>query len=98
LYEPTVVDEEAATWGFKASDFEEQFGVFTDCWLAARTFAQMGTQWRVGMNGPTGLDFNVLYKRMDRMGLTPEEYDQLESDVSVMESAALDTMQKRHKK
>ena len=57
----------------------------------------MDTQWRVGMNGPTGLDFNVLYRKMDRMGLSPDEYDQLEADVSVMEAAALDTMRKRHK-
>ena len=50
----------------------------------------MRTQWRVGMGGPTGLDYSVLYRRMDRMGLTPEQYDQMEADIAVMESAALE--------
>lgn len=71
--------------------------MFSDCWLAVRTFADLGTQWRVGPNGATGLDFNVLYRKMDRMGLAPDAYDQFEADVSVMEIAALDTM-RRHRK
>lgn len=72
-------------------------GVFTDCWRAVRVFADLGTQWRMGPNGPTGLDFNVLYRKMDRMGLPPDEYDQLEADVSAMEDAALATMRKHQK-
>jgi hypothetical protein len=51
----------------------------------------MRTQWRTG---PTGLDYNVLYRRMDRMDLSPDEYDQLEDDVQVMEMEALATIHK----
>ncbi len=58
--------------------------------IAALTLFQfMRTQWRSDMNGPHGLDYNVLHNKMTRMGLSPEEFDQLEDDVRVMEVAAL---------
>lgn len=44
------------------------------------------------MGGPTGLNFVVAYHRMDRMGLTPEEYNELDEDLQVMEVAALEAM------
>lgn len=47
------------------------------------------------MGGYSGLDYNVLYKKMDRMGLNSEEYEQLEADVQVMEFAALSTLNKK---
>lgn len=55
----------------------------------------MRTQWRVGMNGPTGLDYNVLYRKMDRMELTPEHYDGLEADIQFMELAALEEIHRK---
>lgn len=44
------------------------------------------------MSGPTGLDYAVLQHRMDRMTLDLDEYEQLENDVRIMESAALTAM------
>lgn len=55
------------------------------------------TQWRVGTHGPTGLDYNVVYRKMDRMGLTPSEYDDIEEDVRLLEDAALATIRKNTK-
>lgn len=55
----------------------------------------MRRQWRVGMNGPIGLDKNVLYRMMDRLNLTPEQYDQLEADVDLMEDAALEKLHEK---
>lgn len=52
----------------------------------------MSTQWRVGMNGATGMDYNVLLHKMDRMKLSEEDYLQLESDMQIMENAALEQM------
>lgn len=46
-------------------------------------------------NGPTGLDYGVLFQKMDRMKLDPKEYDELESDIRTMEYAALETMSER---
>lgn len=44
------------------------------------------------MGGATGLDYNVLFKKMDRMSLDPNEYDQLEDDIRAMEFEALSAM------
>lgn len=52
----------------------------------------MFTQWRVGMNGYTGLDYNVLLHKMDRMKLSEDDYLQLENDMQIMENAALEQM------
>jgi len=55
-------------------------------------FSMLGTQWRIGMGGPTGLDYNILFHEMDRMSLPREEYDSLLMDVRVMEEEALSIM------
>lgn len=64
---------------------------------AFNLFQGLGTQWRVGMGGPTGLDYFVAYHRMDRMGLTQEEYNQLDRDLQIMEAAALEVISQREK-
>jgi hypothetical protein len=53
------------------------------------------TQWRVIPGGRTGLDYNVLFRKMDRMSLSLEEYDQMEEDVRTMELAALEAMSEK---
>ena len=58
-------------------------------------FASICTQWRVSAGGATGLDYNVLYHKMDRMKLSAEAYDFLESDIQVMEGAALQAMRSK---
>ena len=65
---------------------------------AWRLFTFMGTQWRVAMGGPTGLDYGVLFHRMDRMALPPDDFDLLLSDVRSMESAALGAMTKNRER
>lgn len=61
-------------------------------------FIDLATQWRIGMNGPTGLDHGVLFTRLDRMDLTREESDQMERDVRTMEQQALETMSEEREK
>jgi hypothetical protein len=53
------------------------------------------TQWRAGTGGFFGLDYNVLFRKMDRLNLTPEQYDDMESDVRAMEAAALAAMNEK---
>lgn len=48
----------------------------------------------MGGAGPYGLDYNVLYHKLDRMSLTPEKYADMEEDIRTLESAALDEMRK----
>lgn len=48
------------------------------------------TQWRSGPSGPIGLDYNILYRKIDRMDASAEDLDRLEADIQIMEMAALD--------
>lgn len=48
-------------------------------------FASMQTQWRTGMSGPSGLDYNTLFTLMTLKNLSIDLLD----DIRVMESAAL---------
>lgn len=76
-----------------ASDFPEVVAeIWPDNETAFRLFYSLRTQWRIGMGGATGLDYNPLFHKMDRMGLPPDEYEQMEEDVRLMESAALRQM------
>jgi len=63
--------------------------------LPFEIFVQLRTQWRMGMGGPIGLDYGVLYHKLDRMQLDPEQYAQVEADIRVMEEAALDAMSRK---
>jgi hypothetical protein len=78
---------------------EDYAGDDADVWpenqRAYLLFADLQTQWRVGMGGATGLDYNTLFHKMDRMGLKPDEYSELEADVRVMEFAALEAMSQK---
>ncbi len=64
--------------------------------MAANVFIELGSQWRTsGMGGIVGLDYNVLYRRLDRLNLSPERYDELEDEIRVMEYAALEEVRKK---
>lgn len=69
--------------------------IWPDNVRAFNLFQGLRTQWRVGMGGATGLDYFVAYHRMDRMGLPPEEYEQLDLDIQIMEAAVLQWMNER---
>jgi hypothetical protein len=68
----------------------------SECWLwpdnvaAWNVFCSVSTQWRVGINGPTGLDYASVIAHM-RHGLqVPEqEFDSLYAGVLAAESGAL---------
>jgi hypothetical protein len=91
---PTPEEIEAS--GFAAEDFvSDPVDVLPGNEPVYGLFAKLDTQWRVGMNGPTGLDYNVAYHMMDRMRLTPDEYADMESDLRTMEVAALKEMRKK---
>lgn len=91
---PSAAEIEAS--GFTPEDFEtDPVEVWPENWQAVCLFCDLRTQWRTGgMGGVIGLDYNVLFRKMDRLALTAEEYDQLEADVRVMECAALPLLNK----
>lgn len=67
--------------------------VWPENWQAVGFFMQFcRTQWRVGMNGPSGLDYTAVLACIDRHKLEPEKASELFEDVQVMEAAALEVM------
>ena len=81
--------------GFAPEDYEtDPVEVYPENWSAFDLFCQVGTQWRVGASGATGLDYNVLFRLLDNQGLTQTEWDYSFDAVRVMESAALEQMRK----
>jgi len=96
MYTPAPTEGQLAVSGLTAADFEaEVVDIWPEHFQAYRLFVSMQTQWRVGVSGPTGLDFEVAYRRMDRLGLTSDEYDDLDEDLQAMELAALAAMHER---
>ena len=47
------------------------------------------------MSGPTGLDYNVVFTRLERMRLSDLDYEQLFEDLRVIESEALTILNKK---
>lgn len=92
---PTAKELEGT--GLTIADYEpDPVEVWPENWQAWRLFTFMQTQWSVaGMGGHIGLKYEVLWKKMDRMKLSQDQYDDLESDIREMEFAALDEMSKR---
>ena len=66
------------------------------CWPENRqallVFLTLRTQWRAGMNGPTGLDYGVLPEIWRRLKVPPAERDDVFADLQVIEAGALDAI------
>lgn len=62
-------------------------------WKTVQMFNALGTQWRVGMGGAIGLDYNVIaaVARGLRIKLTPERF----AGIQIMEAEALRVMGER---
>lgn len=61
-------------------------------WPAWSLYCEMSGQWRTSMAGPIALDYTALFARMDRLGLSDDQWNELFSDVRAIEAAALDQM------
>lgn len=58
-------------------------------------FRDLRTQWRWTNGVMVGLDYNVLYTKLDRMAIAGEEAELVEMEIRVMESAVLELMNER---
>ena len=82
--------------GFRPEDYPvDEVEVWPEHIAAYELFSYMRTQWRGAGMGIIGLDYGPMHTRMARMNLSPTEYDDLESDIQVMEIEALNTMNDR---
>jgi hypothetical protein len=66
--------------------------VWPENWQTVDLFIAIATQWRIGMGGPKGLDYNVLFRMIDNLGLPSNDWKVAFDDIRVMESAALESM------
>lgn len=64
-------------------------------WNAIKFYMVIKTQWRVGMNGPYALDYNVMFQRMDRMKLSDDEHETLFQQMQLVEAYALNELRKK---
>ncbi|WP_315901694.1 DUF1799 domain-containing protein [Enterobacter bugandensis] len=89
--EPTAAD--LAPYGLSPDDYDDQYiDVWPDVWPSFLVFQAVSTQWRTGMGGASGLDYNVLPWVMS-LHHVEDEATAL-SDIRIMESAALKVMHK----
>lgn len=86
----------------ESAEFERAFGfppdiddveIWSDVWDSYQVFSAMNTQWRVGMNGITGLDYTPLNQVMDLFNI--KDRATVFSDLRIMEVKALEVMHKR---
>jgi hypothetical protein len=101
MYERLPDSDKPDAFGLTRADFERvAVEVWPEHWRAYELFCDVQTQWRTGAGGPTGLDYNVLYRRLDRVqaryGLSDDERDGLEDDVRAMEYEALAAMHEKN--
>ncbi len=90
LYATEPNTNELEAFGFTAEDFAQPpVAIWPDNQAAVELFISISTQWRTGPSGMTGLDYNVLFYRLDRMQLNPEQHEQLFQAVRSIEIEAL---------
>lgn len=92
LYARPPSEEELAGTGLTAEDYAEEAEIWPENAPAFELFALMRTQWDVGMSGPTGLKYPVLFEMMDRKGVDSDDWWATFDDVRQMEAAALEAM------
>lgn len=60
-------------------------------------FSALMTQWRIGMNGATGLDYNVIPVVGKMMGYKKKQINEMFHDLQIMENEALITIRENQK-
>lgn len=73
----------------KADIPDEEYEVWPDNWPAFLLFEAMSTQWRVGMGGAVGLDYNAIKPVASMIGLKRTGLTQAFPDLRMMEAEAL---------
>ena len=72
----------------QSTDFE----VWEDNWDTVVMFLRVQTQWRIGMSGATGLDYNAIRWTFEMYGVSDQR--EMFEGLQVMEAAALGAMNK----
>ena len=82
--------------GLFLSDLDsEDVLIWPDNWNSFTVFEAMGTQWRTGGCGATGLDYCALPEVMRLCGIKKKHQPNVFYDIRVMEAEALKVMADR---
>lgn len=76
-------------------DLPTSVDVWPENFGPARVFESMGTQWRVGAGGVTGLDYQALQWVFKLLGVEPDDEEDVFYCVRVMESEAMVVMREK---
>lgn len=93
MYEPRATAEDMAKLGLTLADIaEDDVEIWPDNWPVFRLFNALGTQWRTGAGGATGLDYSVIREVAALIGIKKRQIPELFPDLQVMEAEALAVM------
>lgn len=84
---PTKAEAEAL--GLTLEEATSVCMLWPDNLTAVNLFIDLFTQWRVGMNGPTGLDYSAALSVMDIRAIPKEDRAHLFADLRILEDEAL---------
>jgi hypothetical protein len=76
----------------KPNDQSQSFGILPENLDALNWFLQMQTQWRVGMNGLTGMDYGVFMQWAKEEGVKRLDRVWLLGDLRMMEGQFLNSL------
>lgn len=98
MYEQDATAQQAGQWGLDLTEIPpEIIPVWDMNWKAFAVFHSASTQWRVGMGGATGLDYNVIPTIGKMLGYKKKDLQDMFPDIQVMENEALITMGENNK-
>ena len=96
MYAPEAkVESNPFLAGIAAAQAAKPIELWPENERAINLFTSLSTQWRIGMSGATGLDYSPFFTRMDRMRLSDDDYEILFDDIRIIESEALQIMNKK---
>ena len=77
----------------KAAIAPDLFEVWEENWQVLEIFLRVQTQWRVGMNGPIGLDYSAVAWVL-KLAVPEDQHLTLLDDLQTMERAVLSLIAK----
>jgi len=72
--------------------------IWQENYQAFQIFTKLRTQWRVGMAGPTGMDYTLLPMLFESFGVKAKKRVALLDDLQIMETEALRVMAPKESK
>lgn len=87
--------EELQGTGFKPHHYKApEVELWPENYQVWAAFTLLQGQWRCGPSGPIGLDYNVVYREFERMGLAGDDFDDALDAMRVLEIAAMKELMK----